>query len=149
MRILNGLLAFTLTLAITLASSHAGSPPVFSDDRGAIRGYDPVSYFSSDKPVMGLPELSYEWNGTTWHFSSSGNLEMFREDPEAYAPQYGGYCAWAASRGYVAPTDPTAWTVHEGKLYLNYSHRVHRRWSRDIAGNVSKGNMNWPGILDQ
>lgn len=149
MRFLSAIISVILATFLAASALHAGSPPVFSDESaGAIRGYDPVAYFVEDAPLKGSPDLTYEWNGATWHFASADNREKFISDPEAYTPQYGGYCAWAASKGYIASTDPTAWTVHDGKLYLNYSHRVHKRWSRDIEGNIERGDMNWPGILD-
>ena len=84
----------------------------------------------------------------TWRFSSAANLAAFEADPEAYAPQYGGYCAWAVSQGYTASTDPTAWRIVDGKLYLNYSQGVQRRWEQDIPGNIVKADTNWPKVLE-
>ena len=80
-------------------------------------------------------------------FASAANRDLFDADPTAYAPQYGGYCAWAAAEGYVASTVPEAWTIHDGRLYLNFSRRMQRRWERDIPGNIARGNANWPAIL--
>jgi len=145
---LRNILTFLLTMTVISGAGLAESPLVFSDGEGAIRGYDAVAYFTDGKPVRGDGEFSHDWMGTTWYFSTAENRDTFVMDPAAYAPQYGGYCAWAASQGYVAATDPTAWTIHEGKLYLNFNHRVHRRWSRDIEGNVQKGDRNWPSILE-
>ena len=72
----------------------------------------------------------------------------FAGDPEKYAPRFGGYCAWAVSQGYTASIDPEAWTVHKGKLYLNYSIGVRDEWAQDIPGNIAKGENNWPKVLD-
>lgn len=97
--------------------------------------------------MMGSPEHALEWNGATWHFANADNRATFEADPEAYAPAFGGYCAYAASRGYVATTVAEAWTVTEGRLFLNYSVRVRRRWLREIPDAIGAGDANWPGIL--
>ena len=113
----------------------------------AVGGYDPVTYFEESEPVKGEKSISHEWNGAVWRFASTENLERFVADPEAYAPQYGGYCAFAVSKGYTAPSDPKAWAVWEGKLYLNYNKNVREKWQTDVPGNVAKANENWPGLL--
>ncbi len=120
----------------------------FVDGSGlAIRGTDPVAYFTQGGPVAGSAEFTYTWNNATWQFASAENQDLFAANPEQYAPQYGGYCAWAVSQGYTASIDPNAWRIVDGKLYLNYSRGVQRRWERDIPGNISKGDANWPGVL--
>lgn len=86
----------------------------------AIAGADPVAYFTESQAVIGSAEFSHEWNGATWHFASAENRDLFSADPEKYAPQYGGHCAWDAAQGYVATIDPTAWSVVDGKLYSNF-----------------------------
>ncbi len=126
----------------------AAEPPVFSRRGLAIRGYDPVAYFDEAKPVKGKRSIEAEWNGATWRFASTGNRDRFNADPQAYAPQYGGYCAWAVSNNYTASTDPDAWTIHDGRLYLNYSLGVQRTWSQDVPGNIARGDANWPGVLN-
>lgn len=125
----------------------AAEPAVFAEDGIAIRGADPVAFFTEGGPVQGSADHALMWNGTTWHFASAENMETFMGDPEAYAPQYGGYCAFAMASGYIASSVPEAWTIHEGKLYLNYSTGVRSRWERDIPGNIMKADENWPGIL--
>jgi hypothetical protein len=84
--------------------------------------------------------------GATWQFASADSRDSFAADPRKFAPQYGGYCAWAVSRGYTADTDPEAWKIIDGKLYLNYSKSVQRKWETDIPGNVAKADGNWPGL---
>ena len=116
---------------------------------GAIEGYDPVAYFEEGKPVEGDSDYSYEWLGATWYFSSAENRDLFAADPEKYAPQYGGYCAWAVSQGYTAKIDPQAWSVVDDKLYLNYSLDVQKQWSHDVPGNITKADANWPGIREE
>lgn len=113
----------------------------------AVGGYDPVAYFSEGRPVQGRSDLTYKWKGTNWRFASEKNLEAFKARPDAYAPQYGGYCAWAVSQGYTAKGDPNHWKIVDGKLYLNYDSRVQRDWERDIPGHISRANGNWPTVL--
>ena len=117
---------------------------VYNDNGVAIQGTDPVAYFREAKLVAGNSQFKHEWNGAIWHFSSSQNRDLFAENPEKYAPQYGGYCAYAASKGEVAPTDPAAWTIVDGKLYLNFSLEVKDLWAKDIPGNIAKADNNWP-----
>ncbi|MEM8582325.1 MAG: YHS domain-containing (seleno)protein [Pseudomonadota bacterium] len=125
----------------------AATPEVFTNRGQAIRGYDPVAYFTEGKPVRGSDSHTHNWNGAEWRFSSEENRAAFAANPEAYAPQYGGYCAWAVAEGYTASTDPDAWKIVDNKLYLNYSAGVQRRWERDILGNISRGDSNWPAVL--
>jgi len=114
----------------------------------AIDGYDPVAYFTDKKPVKGSNSISHEWNGAKWYFSSAENKEKFIAEPEKFAPQYGGYCAWAVSQGYSAPTDATAWKVVDGKLYLNYNKDVQATWSKDIPGHIKSADKNWPTVKE-
>ena len=144
------LLTAGAALSVAAVTGHpalAAEPNVFQAGGAAINGYDPVAYFTEGQPVEGATEHSLDWNGATWRFASAENRALFEADPSRYAPQYGGYCAWAVSRGYTASTDPDAWTIHDGKLYLNYNRRIQRRWERDIPGNVEKGDANWPAVL--
>ena len=120
--------------------------PVFNSGGLAIRGYDPVAYFAEGRPAKGSPDFTYRFAGAEWRFASAANRDAFAADPGRYAPQYGGYCAWAVSQGYTAAIDPDAWRIEDGKLYLNYSRSVQRRWERDIPGNVAKADKNWPGL---
>lgn len=120
----------------------------FVDNNGlAIRGTDPVAYFTEGGPVAGSTEYTYTWNNATWRFASVENRDLFVANPDQYAPQYGGFCSWAVSQGYTASIDPNAWRIVDGKLYLNYSKSVQRRWERDIPGNINKADANWPGVL--
>ena len=139
-----------LVLAFAAAPAAAKEDPVYTGTFSslAVSGHDPVAYFKEGKPVEGSSEHELEWNGATWRFSSAANLAAFEADPQAFAPQYGGYCAWAVSQGYTASTDPTAWRIVDGKLYLNYSHGVQRRWEQDVPGNIAKADTNWPKVLD-
>ena len=113
----------------------------------AISGADPVAYFKEGRVVAGDAEFTHRWNGANWQFKSAENRDAFAKSPETYAPQFGGYCAWAVSQGYTASIDPEAWSIVDKKLYLNYSKGVRAQWSQDISGNIARGLKNWPGVL--
>lgn len=113
----------------------------------AIKGYDAVAYFTESKPVEGSAKFEFAWNGAKWRFASAANRDLFAAAPEKYAPQFGGYCAWAVSRGYTAGVDPKAWKVVNEKLYLNYDFDVQKQWEADEPSNIAKGEVNWPEIL--
>ena len=109
----------------------------------ALRGFDAVAYFAVDNAVKGDPKYEYVWNGAKWIFSSAENLEKFKLDPAAYAPQYGGYCSYAVSHGYTADGDPEAWKVVDGKLYLNYNQKAKDAWEMEVKKNIQQGDQNW------
>ena len=113
----------------------------------AVKGYDPVAYFTLGKPAKGDKKFTLEHLGAKWRFSSQENLDLFKAVPDKYAPQYGGYCAWAVSRGYTASIDPEAWKIVEDKLYLNYSKAVQSRWEEEIPANIERADANWPELL--
>jgi YHS domain-containing protein len=118
----------------------------YSTKEGAIQGYDPVAYFTENKAVKGSKNFSTKWQGTEWHFSSKANLDAFNANPEKYAPQYGGYCAYGVAQGYAPAIDPQAFAVRDGKLYLNYNKDVMNRWNQNIPGYIADANQNWPKI---
>jgi hypothetical protein len=142
-----------LTALFTLAAIAAAAGPksvVNKDDNGvAIKGYDVVAYAVAGGPARGSKEFQHTWNGATWLFTSAANRDRFARQPEKYAPQFGGYCSWAVSRNYTADVDPEAWTIVDGRLYLNYSKSVQQRWEQDIPGNIQKAQANWPGVLNK
>lgn len=113
----------------------------------AIKGVDPVAYFLEGKAIEGERRYSYHWNQAEWRFSSAENLQRFKQDPEQYAPQFGGYCAWAVSQGYSAGIDPEAWSIVNDKLYLNYSKSVQKTWSLNMQHNIETAEQNWPRLL--
>ena len=136
-------------VALAFASpAFAAEPPIFSARSVAVKGTDVVAYFTEGKQVDGNSEFATEYMGATWHFASAGNRNTFEMNPEAYAPQYGGYCAYAVSQGYTASISPNAWTIHDGKLYLNFNKAVRALWSRDIPGRIASGDANWPAVLN-
>ena len=124
----------------------AARAATFTENGVAVKGYDPVAYFTDGRPTRGSAEFSATHEGATYHFANAANRDAFAADPARYAPQYGGYCAWAVAQGYKAPIIPEAWAVVDGKLYLNASRGVQRRWQRDIPGFIATANQNWPTI---
>jgi YHS domain-containing protein len=136
-------------LTILLAgfiTTPAFSGEYFEKDGVAIHGYDPVDYFAEMKPVKGLAEFHAEYQGSTFHFSTVANRDTFMANPDKFAPQYGGYCAFGMAKGYKAVIDPDAFTVVGDKLYLNYSETVRSKWKLDIPGYIGKANANWPEV---
>jgi YHS domain-containing protein len=127
----------------------AEKPPVYTGvfDDLAVGGYDPVAYFTTGKPTEGTTAHEYKYKNATWRFATAANLEAFKTNPDKYAPQYGGYCAWAAAQGYTAKGDPKAWKLFNGKLYLNYDANIQKKWEADIPGFIARGDANWPAIL--
>jgi YHS domain-containing protein len=138
-------------LSLVGSAAFAGSPEIFTGRFSdlAVGGFDPVAYFEDGKPVKGSKEFALQQDGATWLFSSADNLDQFKQDPDAYAPQYGGYCAWAAAQGYTAPGSPQHWTVRGGKLYLNYDAKVQATWLKDPDGFIARADANWPALLDK
>ena len=112
----------------------------------AIKGYDPVAYFTADRAVPGSEEHSHEWLGATWHFASAEHRKLFMDDPVRYAPQYGGYCAdGLAYANRTANIDPQAWRIIGGKLYLNYDQGSATELT-DLPGQLEKAEANWPRL---
>jgi len=139
--------ALILGLAMQVQPASAGGVINSSFLGGvAIESTDPVAYFTEGRPVEGSSAYEHEWMGATWRFASAENRDRFAAEPESYAPQYGGYCAWAVAQGYTAKIDPEAWKIEGGKLYLNYSKSVQAQWAQDIPGNIAKGDANWPKL---
>jgi len=126
--------------------SNGQTSEIFATSEGAIQGYDVVAYFNESKPVKGKKEFLTNYAGETWHFASADNLKSFQTSPEKYMPQFGGYCAYGMSRGYKAKTDPEAWTIVDGKLYLNYNLEVRKIWNEKQGEFINKANTNWPTV---
>jgi hypothetical protein len=138
-------------LVLRPVSAKAPQPQIFTGlVKGvAVGGYDPVAYFTEGKAVAGKPEISIEHEGAAWRFASAANRDAFTADPARYAPQYGGYCAYAVAKGYTAKGDPNAWSVVGGKLYLNYNRPTKAEWEKDTAGYIRSADANWPGVLEK
>ena len=147
----------TIALAMMAATPGAGAaePPIntlknsFFSGRTdtAINGYDTVAYFTLGKPVKGLDHLVTDWMGAKWKFSTQAHLDLFKANPDKYAPQYGGYCAYGVTQGYLVKVEPDQFTVRDGKLYLNYDTDVQANWSQDPAGYIKSANDRFPALL--
>lgn len=145
-----------LILAATLAVPLALPVPAMAEGgiyvsagrvKAAVGGYDAVSYFrGAGKPVKGDARYKVTWKGADWLFASKANADAFKANPTAFAPQYGGHCAWAIAQGYLAPGDPTAYDIVGGKLYLNYDQGIRAKWKRDMTNFIAKGGPNWAKI---
>lgn len=141
--------SLAIPVGLSLATpALARTPEIFAPDGLAIRGYDPVAYFNVRKPVEGLAEQALMWKGAEWRFASAENLATFEADPDRWAPRYGGYCAYAVANGYTAKTEANAWSVHRGKLYLNYNRTIRARWAVSKDRFIEQGDANWPSVLD-
>ena len=140
------ILSFALLTGFSAVAQKSAN---FVQSGKAIRGYDPVTYFTESKPVKGNEKHAYKWNNADWYFSSQQNLDLFKANPEKYAPQYGGYCAYGLSNGYKAPTDADAWTIENGKLYLNYNTDVREMWNKEKKERIEKADKNWPQVKDK
>jgi YHS domain-containing protein len=142
-----GLIAATLMFT---TSAMASESPVYTgllSNTGA-GGYDTVSYFETGQPTKGSGDYTAEYQGATWRFANSENLARFKDNPERYAPAYGGYCAWAVSEGYLAKGDPKHWSIREGRLYLNYNQSVQDQWLENPDGFIRQADVNWPKVLE-
>ena len=144
------ILCFTIASVFSL-SSFAGDEiytGFFNDN--AVKGYDTVAFFTEGKPVKGSKKIKAEYKGVNWLFSSEENKKLFEENPEKYAPQYGGHCAWAVGENSArAPGDPKYWRIVDDKLYLNYNKSVQKKWLADIPGFIEKADANWPKLLEE
>lgn len=115
----------------------------------AAHGYDVVAYFTDGGPVAGAKEHQLEWNGAVWRFASAEHRALFARQPERYAPAYGGYCAWAVAHGSTADIDAEAWTIHEGRLYLNYDREIQAKWLANRDAFIAQADANWPNLVDK
>jgi YHS domain-containing protein len=146
---------FALALALALSPLVISGPaladkaPIWTSfgSNVAIKGYDPVAYFTQSRPVQGSDQFKLNYQGAEFRFANAANRDVFKANPARYAPQFGGYCAWAVSQGYTAGIDPNAWAIVGGKLYLNYNKDIQSRWQKDTAGNIAAANRNWPLVL--
>ena len=129
---------------LLLSPAQAATSPINKQENGfAIHGYDTVAYFTQGKPMRGSSDYVAEYAGARWAFTTAEHKKLFEGDPEKYAPQYGGHCAFAAAHNALSDVDPTAWNIVEGKLYLNYGQQVARSWLGNLSTNLEKGDRFW------
>ena len=138
--------ATTLALSLSAASFAADIDMNANGNDLAIQGYDPVAYFTNEKPTKGSSDFTATYKNAIYHFSSEENRDLFRASPAKYAPQFGGFCAFGVTKGRKFDTDPTAWRVVDGKLYLNLNKDVQKVWLEDVPGYITNANQTWPTI---
>lgn len=151
------LLTTTLLLLLTLGNAWAAERINTLEKQGlfsyqpngiAIRGYDTVAYFTQGKPVEGSDQFTTEWQGATWKFSSQEHLDLFTAEPDKYAPQYGGYCAYGVAQNNLVKIEPDQWTIHDDKLYLNYNAKLNKEWKMDIPGYINSADKLFESLLE-
>jgi YHS domain-containing protein len=139
-------LIFTAFIFCTFLQVNA---QIFATAGKAINGYDPVAFFKSSKAVKGADSLSYQWKGVIWLFSDKENMNAFKESPEKYIPQYGGYCAYGTADGHQSPSQIDTWTIVDDKLYFNYNSKVKEMWAKDQKALIMKADSNWLKLKKQ
>lgn len=139
-----------LIIGLLLSANVSAADPVFTPlfSNKAIRGYDTVAYFTQNKAVEGKEEFSTEYQGAQWLFSTQEHLDLFLQQPEKYAPQYGGYCAYAVAHGKTASIQPDLFTIVDDKLYLNYNESINEKWLANQQNFIKDADKNWPSVLD-
>jgi YHS domain-containing protein len=143
-------LACLLVLGVGLAAhAHAQSKTLLNLDKNglAVQGYDVVAYFTDGKPVKGNAQFVSSHAGGTYHFASAEHKAAFDKEPAKYAPQFGGYCAWAVSKNSLAKIEPDAFQIVGGRLLLQYDKDIRDKFNKDTAGNLAKADGNWPGLV--
>jgi YHS domain-containing protein len=137
---------FSIVVSTAALADDPISTGLFNDV--AVSGFDTVAYFTQGSPVEGSKQHTSEYMDAEFRFASAENKASFDADPSHYAPQYGGYCAWAVSQGYTAKADPEQWKIVDDKLYLNYNSEIRVKWEQDIPTNIGSADENWPSLTD-
>ena len=150
MGIMRKLFLSPFVLALALPAFAESKTLLNLDKTGlAIQGYDPVAFFTDNKPVKGKPELGLRHNGALYYFTSKEHRDAFKTDPSKYEPQFGGYCAFGVSRGKLVEIDVEAFQIVDGKLLLQYSKGVRDDFNKDTKGNLAKADANWSGLVEK
>lgn len=139
----------TFLTFLTILKVSAQETEIFAPGGKAIKGYDAVAFFKDAKPVKGKGNIAYKWKNATWLFSNKENLKDFKANPEKYAPQYGGYCAYGASQGHKAPIHPDTWSIVNDKLYFNYNADVQKLWNKDHQNLIEVADKKWERIKNK
>lgn len=140
---------FVLATMLFAFQVNAQQSPTFMPDGKAIHGYDPVAFFVDGKALEGKDQFYYTWDGGTWYFTTEAHLDSFKANPTKYAPQFGGYCAYGASKGYKAPTEISTWTIVDNKLYFNYNNQVKRVWNQRKEDFIPLAEKQWATVRVQ
>ncbi|MFT3678919.1 MAG: YHS domain-containing (seleno)protein [Ferruginibacter sp.] len=143
------LLILVITSFINLANAQANNNFNNLNDKGVILdGYDAVAFFTDNKPVKGDVQFQYNYGGATYYFASQQHLDLFKDNPARYQPQFGGWCAYAVSLGRVAPIDVNTFSIADGRLFIQHNQRAVNGWNKDVTGNISKADKYWPAVAD-
>lgn len=147
---MKSLLSIMITIMTFFSISAFAADPIETGtfNNKAIYGFDTVAYFTENKARKGEKDITFQWRGADWHFSSVENRDLFKNDPEKYAPQYGGYCAYAMSDGRFVGIDEDAFTIHEGKLYLNYSKSVMKEWRKNMVQFITEADAEYARLVE-
>lgn len=141
---------FLFVFSCLLASANIDAGTLqYATENGAIDGYDTVAYFTNGRPERGKPDITAEWNGVKWRFASEENRDAFIRNPQQYAPQYGGFCALGMAHGGDVPTDPEAWTIWRGKLYLNMIDEVRTTWLYNPDTLIERADRKWQAMNNE
>lgn len=130
---------------VAVAESAPISTGWFSDL--AVEGYDPVAYFTLGEATKGSKAFRTRYLDAEFRFTSQEHLTQFEANPDKYAPQYGGYCAWAVAQGYTAKGSAQNWRIVDDRLYLNYDDKVQKQWEQNIPAFIEQANEQWPSVL--
>ena len=136
-------------MAVVTPAAYADKDEIYTGrfSNVALQGYDTVAYFTLGEPTKGSSEFTTSYQGAEFQFASQENLTLFLADPAKYAPQYGGYCAWAVAQDKTAKGDARRWAIVDGKLYLNYNKGIQKKWDADRSGFITSADANWPTVL--
>lgn len=146
--VLGAALSFVGTAAFAAPPVNTLKPGLFGGRTDtAILGYDTVAYFTVGKPVKGRDDLAFEYMGATWKFSSQAHLDLFKANPQKYAPQYGGYCAYGVSQDHLVSIEPDKFRIVDNKLYLNYDASVQETWLKDPARYIREADAKFAALL--
>ena len=147
---MNKLSLLLLTFGLALSAFAQSKTLLNLDKTGvAIQGYDPVAFFTDNKPLKGKPEFPARHNGALYYFASNEHRELFKSEPAKYEPVFGGYCAYGVSKGKLVEIDVTAFQIVNGRLLLQYSKGVRDDFNKDTNGNLAKAESNWPGLVEK
>lgn len=150
MNVVKSLLTGAALSAALVTSALAAGVELNTTNTGlALQGYDPVAYFTEGEATEGSWKITSTFNDATYRFATEAHKAAFDADPEAYLPQYGGFCAFGAAMGFKFDGDPEHWKVVDGELFLNISQDIQERWVTDIPGYVEKADANWIDIADK
>jgi YHS domain-containing protein len=140
----------TITALLALASAAFAKDLVNVNWSGvAVKGYDPVAYFTDGKAVKGDSQFQSTDKGAIYYFASAEHKAVFDKDLAKYEPQFGGFCAYAVSQNHTAPISPEAFQIVDGRLLLQYDLGIREKFNKDAAGNLEKADANWPGIVEK